>query len=220
MERSLQETQQWISENKSDLSILSGSCHLIICPDFCSLSSATQLLQETQIAVGGQNCASHERGAYTGQISVQSLHDTGSTYCIIGHSEVRSLGATDQDIAQKAQLLLTYSLIPIICIAGKEQLLPLLPIFNNNRQPLLAYEPLWAIGTGKTPSSQELNNTLEQLEACFIEQGIAIPPILYGGSVTAQSAQEYQSATNIKGFLIGRGSLDFQNLKKIVLSVI
>ena len=206
---------------------------IILCPSFLSLYSLCQKFKSTPIAIGAQDCSTHTLGSFTGQIPAESLHDIKCQYCIIGHSETRkSTQTTNNDIAQKCYLLLHYNILPIICIGEtKEEYKQnktkkilteqLKPIFNKNipknKTICLAYEPIWSIGSGKVAPQDYLNEIFSWL-ADFAKQNNNSMKwkLLYGGSTTPENVLNLQKITKINGFLIGKSSLHFQELEKIV----
>lgn len=236
MELTLQRALAWIDHNKHDLKELAQKSTLVLCPDSCTLYAAHELLKDSSLALGAQNCSEHESGPFTGQISAQSLKDAGARYCLIGHAEVRACGDTDEAIARKAAQLIEQGITPIVCVGEnaqerdsgatksilEKQLAPTLVHYMSTPIPLIiAYEPVWAIGTGKAVSSSELEQALQHIYTTCSHAGMTQKPvILYGGSVNEEVARELLQTTKIDGFLIGRASLDFQKFKKIVLSTL
>lgn len=234
MAKSFSQALQWTETYKAELEKLTELSTLIICPDFCSLWPIKQTLPAS-VFLGAQNCSSHKIGPYTGQVSAQSLSDVQCNYCIIGHAEQRAIGDNDKQIAQKTAHLLEVGITPIICIGEnqeqrqaqktnivlEEQLKPIFEQIKNysEKTMLIAYEPIWSIGSDQVPTPDELQNTIDQIKKLFTIQAQKNVIIIYGGSVNPQIAQEYSQKTSIDGFLLGRTSLDFQMLKKIVLSI-
>ncbi len=217
-----------------ELGILPGA-DIVICPSFDAVYSVAQLLNQTNIAIGAQNCSIHSTGAYTGDVSAQSLAQLGCTYCIIGHSERRThFGETNHDIARKTERLLEQSIRPIICIGETKdqyeqkatfdvlqgQLEPILD--SLKKQPAnsfcIAYEPVWSIGTGKVSDNSYLEEVFDFIQQkCTNVLSQACYTLLYGGSINENTAPIIRQARHIGGFLIGGASLDFQKFKKIVL---
>lgn len=204
-----------------------------MCPSFDALAPITQLFKASNVYVGAQNCAAHQKGAYTGEICPQSIRECGAHYCIVGHSERRQhFGETNEVVAQKMELLLQNNVIPIVCIGetGQEYTdkktynilqKQLLAIFNSakNKKIYIAYEPLWAIGTGIAAKSDYLQNIFTWLQTycskVLCSDGYKL---LYGGSVNDNNAQDLKKITCLDGFLIGGASLDFQKFQNIVVS--
>ena len=210
---------------------------MVLCPSFCSLAPLNELFKNTPIALGAQDCSAYKPGAHTGQVNAQSLAEVGCTYCLVGHSEQRTqCQETNEHIAQKVTQLVTHKITPVICIgetnkdhrAGKtltileEQLAPILALFNHAQAlpPLtIAYEPVWAIGTGTTPTLDILHKTYAWLRAHLQQKlGHASQEIklIYGGSVDEKTGLEIITIADLNGILVGGASLDFQKFKNIV----
>lgn len=211
---------------------------IVICPSDIHLYPLIQQVNGMHFNIGAQNCSAYSSGAYTGEISATALADIGCTYCIVGHSERRLyFHETDDLIAQKAQQLFIQNITPIICIGESEkdytdktttkvlqkQLSKILEIINHAhdiQKPFyLAYEPVWAIGTGKVASVQYLQEIFDWMAKHLEENSHSstLFRLLYGGSVDEQSAEPIRQIKHVGGFLIGSASLDFQKFKKIVL---
>lgn len=214
-------------KNNSDY--LKSNKNLVLCPSFLSLDTIKNINNEIQI--GAQNCSEYQNGPFTGEISAKSLSELNVNYCIIGHSERREMGETDETIVQKVKVLLENKITPIICIgenlkdfesgqtkqAITSQIEPILKIIKNENF-IIAYEPIWAIGTGKTPYPSEVYEIADFirkiLEKHYIQHNNY--KIVYGGSVSSKNISSLKLIENIDGFLIGKASIDFQELKKIV----
>ena len=234
MYQSFDQALQFVKTNKDALIQLGQSNQIAICPSFIALYPLIQELKHS-IQIGAQDCSAFESGPYTGQIPATSLKEIGCTYCIIGHSERREYNhETNQEIADKAKQLLQHELQPIICIGESIQqyenketkavlTAQLKPIFNVLEQSnfkktiYIAYEPVWAIGSGRTPEKGYLEDIAGWLgEQCKTQAPQLSMAIMYGGSVGPENAKSLREITGIDGFLIGSASLDFQKLKKIV----
>lgn len=209
--------------------------NIIICPSTIYLYPLIQHMKTASMHFGAQDCSIFEKGAYTGQTSAQSLHELKVQYCIVGHNETRTSGNLGNEIvAQKALQLLKNELHPIFCIGEskhgnlqqtfamlQEQLMPLVVALQNIKSDLkfinIAYEPVWAIGTGQTPDNHFIEGVSDWIHEFF---GQNLPRttliLLYGGSVNEVSAPQLKLIRGLKGFLIGNASLDFQKFKKIV----
>lgn len=226
MQLSHHEACSWIeSDLPQVLETLAQTPHeLVICPSFTVLPYATSLYEE--LPWGAQDCYLEERGPFTGDTSVLSLKDLGVRYTLIGHSERRILhGETNDQIRKKATLLLNHAIEPIVCIGEtqehlqdegslvKEQITSLLPAYANTARCIIAYEPVWAIGTGKTPTIKELQNSIYRVRTAVSSTNHLL---LYGGSVTEAVAREFSHY--VDGFLLGGSSLTSEVLKKIILS--
>lgn len=196
----------------------------IFCPPATLISYTKEHF--SGIALGGQDCSAKTSGAFTGDISVDQLVDVGATYVIVGHSECRQYhGDTNADVATKASAAQRAGLIPIICIGESEatyiagQTLAYLKqqldesLIGVQGEFLLAYEPIWAIGTGKTA-------TLEDIERVhsFLREQLPTTPLLYGGSVSADNACAILASDNVNGVLVGGASLKVTDFTTILQS--
>jgi triosephosphate isomerase len=175
--------------------------------------------------VGAQNCSHHIKGAYTGEVSPAQLASMGIKYCIVGHSERRAMGETDELVNAKVQALLDYKITPIICVGYgttvKEDALEVADVVGHQivealedvdpRKVVVAYEPVWAIGT-KTAATPD---HAEQI-ALYIVTKHAVPRVLYGGSVNSTNAEEFLKQPHITGLLIGGASLLPEDFNKII----
>lgn len=193
---------------------------LAICPPFTLLHEVSALLKNSEIALGAQDCHHMPSGAYTGDISTAMLADVGCRYVIVGHSERRkNHGETNAIVRMKAAAALTAGLIPIICIGetaeqrenGKtaevicQQLLESLP--ENTSQIVVAYEPVWAIGSGNAAPLTDIQEMHSIIRKAVKSENI---PILYGGSVKPENAAAILSVKNVDGALVGGASLNAQ----------
>ena len=213
---------------------------VVVAPVFTSIavvSSAKASWGSDKIKIAGQNCHWENSGAYTGELSVEMLADAGCEYVIIGHSERRQyFSETDEMINKKAKAILAGGLIPIICCgetleqreAGvtdehiATQIRAALSGLTNEEiaKSVIAYEPIWAIGTGKTCDSVEANRVIAMIrnvvkEVSSEEAGNAIR-ILYGGSVKPSSIEEQMSMSDIDGALVGGASLKADSFNEII----
>lgn len=205
---------------------------LVICPSFPAIFSLAELLQNSMVGIGAQQCSPHKQGAYTGQVSAQSLQEAGCQYCIVGHSEQRALGTTPEEVAEQTARLFEQKILPIICVGETKdayesralfdvlttQLKPVLRILKQHHLPYaVAYEPIWSIGTGLIPTQEYLQSTYEWLDTNIKNISSDIPyRLLYGGSITENTIQSICAIREIGGFLIGGASLDFKKLENIV----
>ncbi len=209
------------------LSKLENNAGYAVCVPFPYLASVQAILQNTFINWGAQNLSQYNRGAYTGEVSADMLNDFGCTYVIVGHSERRMLfGETSQVVAEKYAAAQRAGLIPILCVGETleqrdsditeqvidEQLKAVIALVGveSLAKAVIAYEPVWAIGTGKTATPHQAQDIHQ-----FIRKGIASQnegiaenlSILYGGSVKANNATELFEMPDIDGGLIGGASL-------------
>ena len=199
---------------------------LVIAPQFPMLQPIASILQNSSIKISGQNCASKNSGAYTGEVSVSLLQEF-CDYCIIGHSERRNIFKENiRQVAKKFFLLQEINIVPIFCVgetlaqrkAGrlkkvlKEQLQPILK--TNNENFLVAYEPVWAIGTGEIASTKQISEVHNFLWAVLTKEKKTVP-ILYGGSVKAQNSAELLTIDKLHGLLVGGASLQAEEFLAI-----
>lgn len=207
---------------------LPENAEIIICPPFPLIYPAVQHLTGLKIHIGGQDCHYKQSGAYTGDTSPALLKDLGVTHVILGHSERREYhGETDKLVAKKAAKALRCGLIPIICVgevlkdreAGNAedvvaaQLKESIPEFENGDKIIIAYEPVWAIGTGKVASTKDVKDMHDFIK----KQTGGKFPILYGGSVKPDNAKEILAINSVGGVLVGGASLkaiDFWQIAK------
>ena len=196
-----------------------------ICPPATLLGPIAAMLESGDILLGGQDCSSEAKGAHTGDISAPMLQDSGCRLVIVGHSERRlGHGESDQQVRAKAAAAVAAGLVAILCIGETEdqwtaartlevldrQLEGSLPERATAEHLILAYEPVWAIGTGRTPSARDILRTHRHLRA-RLERGIPGGErlrILYGGSVKAANAGEILAIDDVDGALVGGASLD------------
>jgi len=199
----------------------------IFCPSFTELNTTAELLQNSDSELGAQNVYYLSNGAYTGEISCRMLKDLGCNWVIIGHSERRAIfGETDEMVCHKLNKLTSENMYPIVCIGetkderenGKtEEVLSrqLLVAFENQKgknieHTVIAYEPVWAIGTGITATIDMISEAHQCIRNIFNTNGFNGDDIsiLYGGSVTNENAAELSEITDVDGFLVGGASLD------------
>lgn len=203
----------------------STSVRVAICPPATLVSRAAEALKGTAVAVGGQDCRAEVSGAFTGDVSAEMLAEAGAGLVILGHSERRAgYGETDALVAAKVGAALRTGLEPIVCVgetleerkAGRAleivtgQVRGSLPAELAGKIFAVAYEPVWAIGTGLTPTTPEIEEVHVAIRATLNEMfGAhgAIPPILYGGSVKPSNAAEILHAAEVGGALVGGASL-------------
>ena len=179
---------------------------VIICAPFTDLFYTLLSCQETNIHVGAQNMHWEESGAYTGEVSAQMLKAIKVEYVIIGHSERRQyFNETDETVNLKVKSALKNGLKPIVCVGET---------LDNT---IIAYEPIWEIGTGKTATSEDANESIKEIRKEVLNKfGTDDITILYGGSVKKENAKELFTTSDIDGGLVGGASLDADTFSKIV----
>jgi triosephosphate isomerase len=215
---------------------------LFFAPTLPTILPLSTLFKDTQVGWCAQDCSAYTSGAYTGQISAETIKSIGCTMCLVGHSERRIYcGDTDEIVAQKLQSLLALNISPVICIGECEEdmrqkktiatlerqlnfIIIKLAEHKNTFHELpiyIAYEPVWSIGTEKIADHLHIQNTYTWLKN-YLSNNIASIKVnlLYGGSVNSGSIEYLKKFNLIDGFLIGRASLHFQEFEKIVKCII
>lgn len=197
-------------------------CDVAVCPPFLHIPLVVERASGTALKVGGQNCSEHAEGAYTGEVAAGMLADIGCHWVILGHSERRQYaGESSELVAAKARAARAAGLTPILCVgetleqrkAGQAEAVvtgQLEPLLTELRETdVIAYEPVWAIGTGETATPEQAQAMHATIRACLAERtGVAgAVRLLYGGSVKAANAQELFAQEDIDGGLVGGASL-------------
>lgn len=229
MNKTNKESKELLSLFKDELDgNLDKGIHVVVCPPYTSLETAANILNKTNIELGAQNVHYAPNGAYTGEISVAMLNELGVKFCIVGHSERRAMFVeTDKLVNLKIQELIKNGLIPVVCVGEtleqresgsykefvQKQITEAFRNIDatNVVNCIIAYEPIWAIGTGKTATVEQaedmctyIRNVVSQLYNKQVSQNICI---LYGGSVNINNSKDIMKAPNIDGALIGGASL-------------
>ena len=210
---------------------------VVICAPYIQLPALVKELEGSNVKVGAQNMHFEEKGAFTGEISPEMLTSLGVEYVIIGHSERRQyFNETDETVNKKLQAAYRHGLIPILCVGESledreggttksvienqinKAFLEVSP--DNARGTVVAYEPIWAIGTGKTATSEQANETISEIRdmiSTLYGAGIAAAVrIQYGGSVKPDTIKEQMGMSDIDGALVGGASLKAEDFSKIV----
>ncbi|MFC3615710.1 triose-phosphate isomerase [Lutimaribacter marinistellae] len=214
------------------------SVDVLICPPATLIDRAARILRESSVATGGQDCHSEMTGAHTGDISAEMLRDAGATAVILGHSERRAdHGETDERVRAKARAALQAGLIAVICVgeslAEREaantldiiggQLSGSIPDLVTGEQLVVAYEPIWAIGTGKVPEINEIGEVHEFIRARLERRfGAGVGRsvrLLYGGSVKPSNAAEIFAVPEVDGALVGGASLKASDFSPIITAL-
>jgi triosephosphate isomerase len=207
---------------------------LLVCPPFTQVIAVAQVLSGSAVAVGGQDCHAAPHGAHTGDISAPMLRDAGATWVILGHSERRqNHGETDALVHEKVQAAVAAGLTPIVCVgetgdqrqSGQETEVVGWQLSGSLPKPftgVIAYEPVWAIGTGKTATEQDVATMhafiREELVRQFGDAGRGVP-ILYGGSVNPKNATSLLAVPEVGGALVGGASLKAEDFLAIARAV-
>ncbi len=239
MYKTLEETTTLLNELKAALAGIPGSTKVIVCPPYTSLSLAAGLLKGSVIHLGAQNMSQHEEGAFTGEISWKMLKSAGCEYVILGHSERRQyFGETNALVNEKARKALANGLLPIICVGEtlaeresgrtqgviKEQVEGVLAGLTAEMMGriIVAYEPVWAIGTGlnATPEQAQevhlqIRNLVTELFGKTVSEALVIQ---YGGSVKPDNSAGLLSQNDIDGALVGGACLKSESFSAIVKS--
>ena len=232
-----------LSFNKERLSYLKKAnvfahAELAVCVPFPYLAQCQQLLEGGAIAWGAQDVSAYEEGAYTGEVAAAMLAEFGTKYVLVGHSERRMYHAeTDEQVALKTRRVLEQSMTPVVCVGEtlaqreqgetekivQHQLSAVLDVLNQEEicRLVVAYEPVWAIGTGKIATCEQAQAVHQVLRACLFKKiGVAAEnsPIIYGGSVKLDNAKPLCSMPDIDGVLVGGASLDAAQFFEIYLA--
>ena len=237
MNMTLQEGIALAKELNETLAAEKPNCGVVICTPFIHMASIAQFLNQDIIGLGAENCADKEKGAYTGEVSAAMVKSTGAQYVILGHSERRGYyNETPEILKEKVLLALANGLKVIFCIgesleereADKQNEIVKAElegsVFNLTAEEfqniIIAYEPIWAIGTGKTASAEQAEEIHAYIRSVIAEKyGEQIAndtTILYGGSCKASNAKELFSKPDIDGGLIGGASLKAADFKGII----
>ena len=235
MNKANQEAMSFVGEIQNRI-LDKGDTNVIFCPPFTSLFTIVDSLKNSQFSVGAQNVHWDVEGAYTGEISVDMLSSIGADYVIVGHSERRRIfGESDDFINKKIIAVNKSQLIPIFCIGEtleqrksgltgnvlKDQIEFGLEEIDriDPSQFIIAYEPVWAIGTGETASESQIEQThlmiKSYLKVLFGSKGEEVP-LLYGGSVNDKNAESLIKTDGVNGFLIGGSSLKVDSFCEII----
>jgi len=237
MNKTLQEGIELVKELKDVLEADKPSCDVVVCTPYIHLASVATILEVSNIGVGAENCADKVSGAYTGEVSAAMVASTGAKYVILGHSERRAYyGETAEILKEKVKLALANDLTPIFCIgevlAEREADKQNEVVYTQLAESLfdlsaeeygkivLAYEPVWAIGTGKTATSQQAQEMHAYIRSVIAEKyGKEVADntsILYGGSCNPSNAKELFSNPDVDGGLIGGAALKVADFKGVI----
>lgn len=217
--------------------VKNAGCEVVVCPTFVCLPSVAEAAKGTNIKVGAQNMYFEEKGAFTGEVAPNMLESLGIDYVIIGHSERRQyFNETDETVNKKLKKAFEHKLIPILCVGetleeregnitnevlGRQVKLDLAGLTKAQVEAMvIAYEPIWAIGTGKTATADDANNTIAYIRkvvaGVFGEDTADKIRIQYGGSVKPNTIKEQMEKSDIDGALVGGASLKASDFAAIV----
>ena len=211
-------------------------CDIALCVPAVCIPAAVRAMRESRVGIGAENCNANPSGAYTGEISTEMLVDAGCKYVIIGHSERRAMGETDANVNAKVLAALEAGLIPIMCCGesleqreaditaehiAMQIKLGLAGVSEDKiRKVVIAYEPIWAIGTGRTATPEQAQEVCESIRAVvrklYSSKNARAISILYGGSMNEKNAYELLAQPDIDGGLIGGASLVPEKFIKII----
>jgi triosephosphate isomerase len=192
---------------------------VVFCPPTLYISTLRGIAESGCAFLGVQNVATEKQGAFTGEVSAMMAAESGCQYGIVGHSERRRFyQESESDIRAKILRLEEAGLIPILCVGETEEqraagqmrevlAQQLKDVASSASRLVVAYEPIWAIGTGKTPTPAEIGQTHQEMRALLQAQGCSTPTLLYGGSVTAANARDFLVLDEVDGVLVGGASL-------------
>ena len=235
MNKTPSQTKEFMTEFKSMMP-KGRWCDVAICVPAVCIPAAVRAMRETRVGIGAENCNANASGAYTGEIAANMLVDAGCKYVIIGHSERRAMGETDKDVNEKVKAALQAELIPIMCVGEslEQRELGITEDWiamqiksglsgvgeDKIRKVVIAYEPIWAIGTGKTATPEqaedvcrEIRTVIRKLYGAKIARAVSI---LYGGSMNEKNAFDLLAQPDIDGGLIGGASLVPAKLVEII----
>jgi len=236
MHKDLDEAREMVSRLVPLVAGIS-SVEVVVCPPFISLAAVTSIIADTNIECGAQDVFWESEGAYTGEISPEMVKSTGCSYCIVGHSERRHyFKETDEDVNRKAKALLSVGITPIICLGEtleqRKQGMTEAVVTSSVRGGLagisaeqaegivVAYEPVWAIGTGENATGEEANRVIglirETIAGLYSSETADAVRIQYGGSVKPANIWEFMQESEIDGALVGGASLDPESFAQIV----
>lgn len=235
MNKTPSETKEFMTQLKAILP-KGRWCDVALCVPAVCIPAAVRAMRETRVGIGAENCNANASGAYTGEIATNMLVDAGCKYVIIGHSERRAMGETDADVNAKLHTALDAGLIPIVCcgetLAQRESgvteewitmqiKLALAGVPEEKiRRIVIAYEPIWAIGTGETATPEQAEEVCQHIRTIirkrFGSKNARAMTILYGGSMNEKNAFELLAQPDIDGGLIGGASLVPEKFVRII----
>jgi len=233
MHKSPQEARAYVTAFLPEAESLVASVDIVLLAPFIDLECVCDALSGSTIGFGAQDCFWEREGAFTGEVSASMLKKIGCSHCVVGHSERRRLfGDTDETVGRKVTALLAEDITPIVCVgesldenrAGRtaervqEQLRAGLGYLSDAERAVLviAYEPVWAIGTGLADNPKSANNTIQTIRSAA--GGLGEARILYGGSMTAENSAAFCAESDIDGGLVGSASLDPNKFVRLIAS--
>lgn len=237
MNKTVAEAQALVRELRNTLGVVRDQVEVVLAPPFTALHPVSKAMEDSNLHLGAQNCHWEPSGAFTGEISASMLKELGCTYVIVGHSERRQLfGETDETVNKRAKAVIAHAMRPIVCVGetlAEREGGRTLEVVDRQlkgglegisaeviKTTVLAYEPVWAIGTGRTATAaqaQEVHAHIrEWLNKTFGRESASACRIQYGGSVKADNASELLGQPDVDGALVGGASLKAADFAAIV----
>lgn len=208
---------------------------VVLCPSFTALGEVSKILARTRVSLGAQNCGPEKQGSFTGEVSVGMLEDVGSQYVIIGHSEQRALGDTDEIVNSRLKTAFNSKLTPILCVGESAEVRDAGGAYEfieyqiknalqgikslRSKKIMVAYEPIWAIGTGNYATvgdTVEAHAKIRELVTQITGAKDENISVLYGGSVNGKNAYSFLRESEIDGVLVGGASIKLKSFKEII----
>ena len=233
MNKTVSETKDFFRNFRVKIQSVNNNCEVIICPPFIAIPEAVCECKNINIKIGAQNCYYEDNGAFTGEVSAKMVSDIGAEYVILGHSERRKyFFETNEIINKKIYKALENGLKVIFCVGESLEIREngsinefiesqiksgLKGISKESlKSIIIAYEPIWAIGTGKAIDCEDADDMAEFIKKCLADNFGVETAVLYGGSVKPGNAQDFLKTENIDGLLVGGASLDGESFAEIV----
>lgn len=213
--------------------------NIILCPDFLSLGAVAEIVKDSKIDLGAQDAFYEEKGAFTSQVSMKQIKEIGCQYVILGHSERRALGESDEVINKKVKAALEQGLTPIICVGetfeerkeGQKDFVIMHQVYealkNIEAEPkqkiIIAYEPVWVIGTGQAIGREDAFYAVSLIQQSVLDSQTGLDEknfsVIYGGSVSPENINDFLGSENIHGALVGNASLEAQKFIEIIKKI-
>lgn len=232
----LAESMQNIKHLRMNFLTNPSSCDVVVCPPFTLLRDMAEKLPSAGMKLGAQDCHYEKEGAYTGEVSARMLKDMTCSYVILGHSERRQhFSETSEIVKKKALTAIDAKLVAIICVGEtlyerdnnltdivlREQVIHSIPENANDSNVIIAYEPVWAIGSGQIPANEQIEKTHSYVRKVIKEELLQfknVPRVIYGGSTSPDNAKSLLSIGGVDGLLVGKASLDPKQFWKMIES--
>ena len=219
--------EEWQNRFNKTLKLIKKDIEIIVCPNYLDIIKCSQ--QAPNLIMAAQDVSIHDDGPFTGQISAYQLSRSSEQlkYCLVGHSEVRFKGDSNSTVKKKSQKLEGWNINSILCVCEDESILnngqrekfllnQLDSYFQDGLCPkFIAYEPIWAIGTGTPADKKNIDDALKIISIFLKEKKLKKIPLLYGGSVSSKNVDEIMSSNILSGCLVGNASLDGEEFARI-----